>query len=103
MQLIKLNKQKKDLSNIIIHSDHVFQYTSKIYNNKCISNEIRISMGKNYHCADNIVIESFNSLLKKATIHNNIYLSHDEYINDVKKLNKWYSSLKEKNIINKSL
>ncbi|UZQ29864.1 MAG: hypothetical protein OHM56_12250 [Spiroplasma phoeniceum] len=42
-----------------------------------MSNEIRISMGKNYHCADNIVIESFRSLLKKATIHNNIYLSHD--------------------------
>ncbi|WP_206609223.1 hypothetical protein, partial [Spiroplasma endosymbiont of Megaselia nigra] len=33
--------------------------------NKCISNGIRISMGKNYHCADNIVIESFHSLLKK--------------------------------------
>ncbi|RUO86564.1 integrase core domain-containing protein, partial [Spiroplasma endosymbiont of Megaselia nigra] len=71
--------------------------------NKCISNGIRISMGKNYHCADNIVIESFYSLLKKATIHNNIYLSHDEYINDVKKWNKWYSSRKEKDIINKSL
>ncbi|UZQ29549.1 MAG: hypothetical protein OHM56_10320 [Spiroplasma phoeniceum] len=102
LQLIKLNK-KKDLSNIIIHSDHRFKYTSKIYNNKCISNEIRISTGKNYHCADNIVVESFNSLLKKATIHNNIYLFHDEYINDVKKWNKWYSIRKEKDMINKSL
>ncbi|UZQ32628.1 MAG: DDE-type integrase/transposase/recombinase [Spiroplasma phoeniceum] len=71
-------KQKKYISNIIIHSDHGFQYKSKIYNNKCISNEIRISMDKNYHCANNIVIESFHSLLKKATIHNNIYLYHDE-------------------------
>ncbi|MBH8623199.1 MULTISPECIES: IS3 family transposase [Spiroplasma] len=99
----KIKETKKDLSDIIIHSDHGFQYTSKIYNNKCISNGIRISMGKNYHCADNIVIESFHSLLKKATIHNNIYLSHDKYINDVKKWNKWYSSRKEKDIINKSL
>ncbi|UZQ30128.1 MAG: hypothetical protein OHM57_00245 [Spiroplasma phoeniceum] len=65
LQLIKLNKQKKDLSKIIIHSDHGFQYTSKIYNNKCIYNKIKISIGKNYHCADNIVIESFHSLLKK--------------------------------------
>ncbi|UZQ31378.1 MAG: hypothetical protein OHM56_06905 [Spiroplasma phoeniceum] len=64
LQLIKLNKQKKDLSNIIIHSDYGFQYTSKIYN-KCIPNEIIISMGKNYHCADNILIGSFHSLLKK--------------------------------------
>ncbi|UZQ30280.1 MAG: IS3 family transposase [Spiroplasma phoeniceum] len=34
----KIKQTKKDLSNIIIHSDHGFQYTSKIYNNKCISN-----------------------------------------------------------------
>ncbi|UZQ30451.1 MAG: hypothetical protein OHM56_02655 [Spiroplasma phoeniceum] len=97
-EINKIKQTKKDLSNIIIHSDHGFQYTSKIYN-KCISSEIRISMGKNYHCADNIVIESFHSLLKKATIHNNIYLFHDEYINDVKKWNKLYSSRKEKDII----
>ncbi|UZQ30321.1 MAG: DDE-type integrase/transposase/recombinase [Spiroplasma phoeniceum] len=62
----KIKQAKKDFSNIIIHSDHGFQYKSKIYNNKCISNEIRISMGKNYHCADNIVIESFHYLLKKS-------------------------------------
>ncbi|UZQ29746.1 MAG: hypothetical protein OHM57_10925 [Spiroplasma phoeniceum] len=60
----KIKQTKKDLSNIIIHSDYGFQYTSKIYN-KCIPNEIIISMGKNYHCANNIVIESFHSLLKK--------------------------------------
>ncbi|WP_342256657.1 hypothetical protein [Spiroplasma endosymbiont of Poecilobothrus nobilitatus] len=47
-------------------------------------------MGKKYHCADNIVIESFHSLLKKATIHNKIYNSHEEYIQDVIKLNTWY-------------
>ncbi|UZQ30010.1 MAG: DDE-type integrase/transposase/recombinase [Spiroplasma phoeniceum] len=80
----KIKQTKKDLSSIIIHSDHGLQYTSKIYNNKCISNKIRISMDKNYHCAYNIVIESFHYLLKKATIHKNIYLSHDEYINDCK-------------------
>ncbi|UZQ29823.1 MAG: hypothetical protein OHM56_11955 [Spiroplasma phoeniceum] len=62
----KIKQTKKDLSNIIIHSNHGLQYTSKIYNNKCISNEIRISIGKNYHCADNIVVESFHSLLKKS-------------------------------------
>ncbi|WP_253301093.1 hypothetical protein [Spiroplasma endosymbiont of Phyllotreta cruciferae] len=58
-------------------------------------------MGKNYHCADNIVIESFHSLLKKATIHNKIYNSHEEYIQDVIKWNTWYSNRKEKDIIKK--
>ncbi|WP_425378938.1 hypothetical protein [Spiroplasma endosymbiont of Polydrusus pterygomalis] len=56
-------------------------------------------MGKNYHCADNIIIEIFHSLLKKGTIHNKNYKSHNEYINDVKKWNKWYSNQKEKYII----
>ncbi|WP_338954412.1 DDE-type integrase/transposase/recombinase [Spiroplasma endosymbiont of Polydrusus cervinus] len=61
----KIKKIKKDLNKIIIHSDHEYQYTSKDYNSKCLDNKIIISMGKNYHCADNIIIESFHSLLKK--------------------------------------
>ncbi|WP_338955087.1 hypothetical protein [Spiroplasma endosymbiont of Polydrusus cervinus] len=93
----------QDLNKTIIHSDHGYQYTSKDYNSKCLDNKIIISMGKNYHCADNIIIESFHSLLKKGTIHNKNYKSHNEYINDVKKWNKWYSNQKEKYIINESL
>ena len=85
--LIKIKVLKNDLKGIIIHSDHGFQYTSKIYQEKCISNGIIISMGKNYHCADNIVIESFYSLLKKGTIHNNTYTSLKEYVSDVKQWN----------------
>jgi transposase InsO family protein len=42
-------------------------------------------MGKKYHYADNAVIESFHSLLKKGKIHNKNYKSHNEDINDVKK------------------
>ncbi|WP_338955389.1 DDE-type integrase/transposase/recombinase [Spiroplasma endosymbiont of Polydrusus cervinus] len=92
----KIKKIKKDLNKTIIHSDHGYQYTSKDYNSKCLDNKIIISMGKNYHCADNIIIESFHSLLKKGTIHNKNYKSHNEYINDVKKWNKWYSNQKRK-------
>lgn len=73
----KIKKYKNDLKTIIIHSDHGYQY-------KCISNGIIISMDKNYHCADNIVIESFHSLSKKGTIHNNIYHSLQKYVFDVK-------------------
>ncbi|WP_338992277.1 integrase core domain-containing protein [Spiroplasma endosymbiont of Seladonia tumulorum] len=97
----KIKLIKKDLNGIIIHSDHGYQYTSTIYHDKCLSNGITISMGKNYHCVDNIVIESFHSLLKKATIHNKIYNSHEEYIQDVIKWNTWYSNRKEKDIIKK--
>ncbi|WP_342256190.1 IS3 family transposase [Spiroplasma endosymbiont of Poecilobothrus nobilitatus] len=97
----KIKLIKKDLNGIIIHSDHGYQYTYTIYHDKCLSNGIIISMGKKYHCADNIVIESFHSLLKKATIHNKIYNSHEEYIQDVIKWNTWYSNRKEKDIIKK--
>ncbi len=69
----KIKLIKKDPNGIIIHSDRGYQCTSAIYFNKCVSNSIIISMGKKYHCADNIVIESFHSLLKKTTIHNKIY------------------------------
>ncbi|WP_374696570.1 DDE-type integrase/transposase/recombinase [Spiroplasma endosymbiont of Polydrusus formosus] len=61
----KIKLIKKDLNGIIIHSDYGFQYTSKIYNNKCIFNRVRIYIGKNYHCADNIFVKSFHYLLKK--------------------------------------
>lgn len=98
--LIKIKKIKSDLKGVIIHSDHGYQYTSKIYQDKCISEGIIISMGKNYHCADNVVIESFHALLKKGTIHNNYYFSLEEYIKDVKEWNFWYQIKKIKDIIN---
>lgn len=94
----KIKENKNDLKGIIIHSDHGYQYTSKIYHDKCISNGIIISMGKNYHCADNIVIESFHSLLKKGTIHNNPYHSLQKYVADVKQWNLWYQNKKVANI-----
>ncbi|WP_338991170.1 DDE-type integrase/transposase/recombinase [Spiroplasma endosymbiont of Seladonia tumulorum] len=77
----KIKLIKKDLNGIIIHSDHGYQYTSTIYHDKCLSNGITISMGKNYHCK--------------------IYNSHEEYIQDVIKWNTWYSNRKEKDIIKK--
>ncbi len=58
-------------------------------------------MVKNYYRADNIVIEIFHSFLKKVIIHNKIYNSHEEYIQDVIKWNTWYSNRKEKDIIKK--
>ncbi|WP_338955687.1 hypothetical protein [Spiroplasma endosymbiont of Polydrusus cervinus] len=45
----------------------------------------------------------FIHYLKKEQSINKNYKSHNEYINDVKKWNKWYSNQKEKYIINESL
>jgi putative transposase len=51
-------------------------------------------MGAKKTCVDNIVIESYHSLLKKGTIHNHRYESHDEYIRDVLSWDRWYNSKK---------
>jgi len=83
-QSIKIIKHAGfETKNIVIHSDHGYQYTSKIYAKICKKNKMLISMGNAYTCADNIVIESFHALLKKGTVHNNFYKTIEEYVIDV--------------------
>ncbi|WP_339021407.1 IS3 family transposase [Spiroplasma endosymbiont of Atherix ibis] len=94
---INVIKKIKDPSGIIIHSDHGVQYTSKTWKTVCDSNNLIISMGAKKTCADNIVIESYHSLLKKWTIHNNKYESLEHYITDVIEWDKWYNSKKSQN------
>lgn len=81
--------------NIIIHSDHGYQYTSKMYAKITKRNKMLISMGQAYTCADNVVIESFHALLKKGTIHNNIYKTIEEYVADVVQWNNYYNQRKK--------
>lgn len=96
-QTIKNIKQAGyETKNIIIHSDHGYQYTSKEYAKICKKNKLLISMGNAYTCADNIVIESFHSLLKKGTIHNNFYKTIEEYVADVVQWNNYYNHQRKK-------
>ncbi|MDI4567850.1 MAG: IS3 family transposase [Mycoplasma sp.] len=77
--------------NSILHSDHGVQFRSKKYKNFCKKNGLLISMGSNFTVYDNIVIESFFSLFKKGTIHNNNYKSINEYVLDAKRWVDWYN------------
>lgn len=72
--------KQKDVSNLIIHSDQGFQYTSFEYKAICESNSITISMSRKGTPIDDSPIESFHSLLKKETLYNNNYTSLQEYI-----------------------
>ena len=65
----------KDVSNLIIHSDQGFQYTSFEYKAVCESNGILISMSRKGTPIDDSPMESFHSILKKETLYNNYITS----------------------------
>jgi putative transposase len=91
---ISIIGETKSLNDVVIHSDHGVQYTSHSWKQVCDTYGLIISMGTKKTCADNIVIENYHSLLKKGTIHNHRYESHDEYIRDVLSWDRWYNSKK---------
>ena len=69
----------KDVSNLIIHSDQGFQYTSFEYKAICESNGILISMSRKGTPIDDSPMESFHSILKKETLYNNCITNIEEY------------------------
>ena len=70
----------KDVSNLVIHSDQGFQYTSFEYKAVCESNGIQISMSRKGTPLDDSPIESFHSILKKESLYNNYITSLEEYL-----------------------
>ncbi len=72
--------KRKDITDLIIHSDQGFQYTSFEYKAICESNHIQISMSRKGTPIDDSPMESFHSILKKETLYNNNITSLQEYI-----------------------
>jgi transposase InsO family protein len=72
--------KRKDVSDLIIHSDQGFQYTSFEYKAVCESSHIQISMSRKGTPTDDSPMESFHSILKKETLYNNNITSLQEYI-----------------------
>jgi transposase InsO family protein len=98
-----INKIKSlgyNVKNLIIHSDHGSVYESKVYRKFCFKNKIKLSMGQTYSCTDNVVIESYHSLLKKGTIHSfkDDYKNINEYINDCFRFDNLYNKDHNSNI-----
>ena len=95
-----LKKVGHDIKDTIIHSDHALVYESKAFRAFCNKNQILQSMGQNYSCTDNSVIENFHSQLKKGTIHSDWkkYETIDDYIKDVQDWCIWYNQNKNSNI-----
>ena len=87
----------KDVSNLIIHSDQGFQYTSFEYKAVCESNGIQISMSRKGTPIDDSPIESFHSILKKETLYNNYITSFEEYLLLVEDWLVFYNTSRLKN------
>ena len=63
--LLEAISKRKDVRNLIIHSDQGFQYTSFEYKAICESNGIQRSMSRKGTPLDDAPMESFHSILKK--------------------------------------
>ena len=91
--------KRKDVRNLIIHSDQGFQYTSFEYKAICESNGIQRSMSRKGTPLDDAPMESFHSILKKETLYNNNISSLQEYRSLVEDWILFYNTdrLKSKN------
>lgn len=87
----------KDVSNLIIHSDQGFQYTSFEYKAICEANGITVSMNRKGTPIDDSPMESFHSILKKETLYNNYITSLEEYIAIVQDWLIFYNTKRLKN------
>ena len=88
--------KQKDVKGLIIHSDQGFQYTSYEYKAICESNGIQISMSRKGTPIDASPIESFHSILKKETLHNNNITSLEEYITLIRDWIEFYNTTRIK-------
>ena len=88
--------KQKDVQGLIIHSDQGFQYTSYEYKAICESNGILISMSRKGTPIDASPIESFHSILKKETLHNNNITNLEQYLMLIEEWIKFYNTIRIK-------
>jgi len=89
--------KRKDVQNLIIHSDQGFQYTSFEYKAVCESQGIQISMSRKGTPLDDSPMESFHGILKKETLYNNDITDLNEYIALVEDWLQFYNTTRLKN------
>lgn len=83
---------RKNLKNLIIHSDQGCHYMSRAYKTILKQNNIIQSMSRKGNCYDNACIESFFGKLKTELIYQNKYNCKEELFNDIEKYIAWYNT-----------
>ncbi|MFD1775548.1 transposase [Paenibacillus rhizophilus] len=61
--------KQKDVTGLVVHSDHGFQYTSHTYHDMLPKVGAQISMSRRGNCLDNASMESFFSHLKTEGLY----------------------------------
>ena len=76
--------QRGSSEDLIHHSDHGSQYASHAYQHILKQHGITCSMSRKGNCWDNAPVERFVSSLKREWVINQIYLSREQAIKDIR-------------------
>ncbi|MCU9932177.1 IS3 family transposase [Mycoplasmopsis felis] len=84
---------KKKYSNFIIHSDHGFQYTNKIYIDKVKKSNGEVSLSRIGNSLDNREIEYWFGIIKTELLNDLDYseITFDELNLKIKEYVDWYN------------
>ncbi|MCU9937915.1 IS3 family transposase [Mycoplasmopsis felis] len=84
---------KKKYSNFIIHSDHGFQYTNKIYIDKVKKSNGKVSLSRIGNSLDNREIEYWFGIIKTELLNDLDYseITFDELNLKIKEYVDWYN------------
>lgn len=89
-------KGKKDLNELIIHSDQGFHYQHSSWVNKLEQLNITQSMSRKGNCLDNSPMENFFGVMKQEMFYGEQFTSIDDLIKEIKDYIIWYNQYRIK-------
>ena len=82
---------RKDIDNLIIHTDQGFHYQHSSWVKKLEENRIIQSMSRKGNCLDNSPMENFFSMLKQEMFYGEEFESTDTLIRKIEEYIRWYN------------
>lgn len=92
LNTVKETQEKRDVSQVLIHSDQGHQYTSHKYNNYIKELNMKVSMSRKANCWDNACIESFFGHLKSELMYINNFRTKELVIKAVQGYIHFYNT-----------
>lgn len=92
---------RKDIDNLIIHTDQGFHYQHSSWVKKLEENRIIQSMSRKGNCLDNSPMENFFSMLKQEMFYGEEFESTDTLIRKIEEYIRWYNEDRIKTKLNR--